>query len=95
MISESIDEWVSEVPLAQEVNRNEGEKMDLHIVVKTKWMRFADDVFFHIECDGEDVVVMVHSESRTGISDIGLNRQRIEDIRSHLMTIDEGITICS
>ena len=62
-ISNSIDLWVSENPLAEEVYRNVGVEMELHIVVKTNMMRFADDVFFHVECDGGDAVVWIHSES--------------------------------
>ena len=95
MISESIESWISEEPLAKEVSRSEGVDYDLHIVVKTKWMRYADDVFFHVSCDGDDAVVWIHSEARTGISDLGVNGERIEDIREHLMTTEFEEIECS
>lgn len=95
MISESIESWVSEEPLAKEVSLSEGVDYDLHIVVKTKWMRYADDVFFHVSCDGDDAVVWIHSEARTGISDLGVNEERIEDIREHLMTTEFEEIECS
>ena len=69
--------------------------MDLHIVVKTDWLRFADDVFFHAECDGDDVVIWVHSESRVGISDLGVNQERIEEIKDRLVENTVTGTACS
>ena len=94
-ISNSIDLWVSENPRAEEVYRNVGVEMELHIVVKTNFMRFADDVFFHVECDGEDAVVWIHSEYRTGISDVCINGERIEDIRNQLIESTVVGTSCS
>ena len=94
-ISNVIDSWVSENSLAREEFRNEGVEMDLHIVVKTDWLRFADDVFFHAECDGDDVVIWVHSESRVGISDLGVNQERIEEIKDRLVENTVTGTACS
>tara|TARA_B100001564_G_C20578712_1_gene641989 strand:- start:864 stop:1154 length:291 start_codon:yes stop_codon:yes gene_type:complete len=94
-ISNSIDIWISENSLAKEVYRNEGVEMELHIVVKTNWMRFADDVFLHAECDGTDVIVWIHSESRTGISDVGVNGERIEEIKDKLIENTVLGTACS
>lgn len=94
-ISESIESWVSDESLVNEVSRSEGVDYGLHIVVKTKWMRYADDVFFHVSCDGDDVVVWIHSESRLGVGDLGVNGGRIEDIREHLMSTDFEEIECS
>ena len=94
-ISNAIDSWISENSLAKEVYRNEGVEMELHIVVKTNLMRFADDVFFHVECDGQDVVVWVHSESRNGIGDVGVNGERIEEIRDRLIENTVAGNACS
>lgn len=95
LISNSINSWISDNQFNQEVSRNEGIKLEIHIIVKTKWMRFADDVFVHVECDGDDAVVWIHSESRVGISDVGLNEKRINDIRDQLMDLPVGDTPCS
>ena len=95
LISNSINSWISENEFTDEVSRNEGIKLEIHIVVKTKWMRFADDVFVHVECDGDDAIVWIHSESRVGISDVGLNEKRIDEIKEQLIDSSVGDTPCS
>lgn len=53
----------------------------LYAEFKTKLMGFVDDVeFFH---DGS--AIQVRSASRLGKSDLGVNRQRVEAIRSALV----------
>ena len=69
--------------------------MEVHIVVKTNLLRFADDLFFHVECDGPDAVVWIHSESRLGVSDVGTNGERIEDIKDKLTQNSVVGTSCS
>ena len=56
---------------------------------------FWYDVFFHVECDGQDVVVWVHSESRNGIGDVGVNGERIEEIRDRLIENTVAGNACS
>jgi len=94
-ISNSISTWISDTSFAEEVFRDEGAKLDVHVVVKTKWMRFADDVFIHVECDGDDALVWIHSEARAGISDVGVNGERIDEIRGNLLTTSVGDNPCS
>ena len=43
-------------------------------------MGFVDDVEFYV--DPEAKIIQVRSASRLGESDLGVNRQRIEDIRT-------------
>jgi uncharacterized protein (DUF1499 family) len=54
----------------------------LYAEFTTKLMGYVDDVEFYI--DGANI--QVRSASRLGKSDLGLNRQRIEAIRSALVT---------
>ncbi len=54
----------------------------LYAEFQTKLMGFVDDVEFYL--DSQENVVHVRSASRLGKSDLGLNRQRIEEIRSKL-----------
>ena len=54
----------------------------LYAEFKTKLMGFVDDVEFYL--DSPENVVHVRSASRLGKSDLGLNRQRIEEIRAKL-----------
>ena len=50
--------------------------------------RFVDDVEFHFPDDNaKELVVHVRSASRVGYSDFGVNRKRMETIRSIIETI--------
>jgi uncharacterized protein (DUF1499 family) len=57
---------------------------------RSAFFRFVDDVeFFFREQNGAETIVDVRSASRVGHSDFGVNRKRIEKIRSQLgMTSD-------
>jgi uncharacterized protein (DUF1499 family) len=54
----------------------------LHVEFTTKLMGYVDDVEFYLK----DGVIQVRSASRLGKSDLGVNRKRIEEIRSALQT---------
>jgi uncharacterized protein (DUF1499 family) len=54
----------------------------VHVEFKTPGLQFVDDVEFYF--DDEAKVVHFRSASRLGYSDLGLNRRRMEDIRSRL-----------
>ena len=54
----------------------------LYAEFKSKLMGFVDDVEFYLDSDAN--VVHVRSASRLGQSDAGVNRKRIEAIRSKL-----------
>lgn len=55
----------------------------IHAEFKSKLFGFVDDVEFYIdEPAGE---IHVHSESRTGYYDLGVNRKRVEEIRHRFM----------
>ncbi len=50
--------------------------------VKSLVFRFVDDVQFRL--DNQAGVIHVRSASRTGYSDLGVNRKRVEEIRKQL-----------
>ena len=54
----------------------------LYAEFKSKLMGYVDDVEFYRDTDAN--VVQVRSASRIGKSDLGVNRKRIEEIRSQL-----------
>jgi uncharacterized protein (DUF1499 family) len=54
----------------------------LYAEFSSKLMGFVDDVEFYL--DSGAGVIQVRSASRLGQSDLGVNRQRIEQIRSQL-----------
>ena len=51
----------------------------MHVQVTSRLFRFVDDVEFLIEPDTK--TIHFRSASRVGRSDLGVNRQRLEDIR--------------
>ena len=54
----------------------------LYVEFKSKLMGYVDDVEFYLD-SGADAV-QVRSASRLGKSDLGVNRKRVEEIRSKL-----------
>jgi len=55
----------------------------LHATFKSFLFRFVDDVEFSF--DDERKIIDVRSASRTGYSDFGVNRSRVEEIRRRFM----------
>jgi uncharacterized protein (DUF1499 family) len=51
----------------------------LHATFKSFFFRFVDDVEFSF--DEEKKIIHLRSASRTGYSDLGVNRRRVEEIR--------------
>lgn len=56
----------------------------LHVVITTSKMRFKDDVEFLV--NRQQKVIDVRSASRLGYSDMGVNRARIEALRTFLQS---------
>ena len=54
----------------------------LYAEFKSKLMGYVDDVEFHLDSGAN--TVQVRSASRLGKSDLGVNRKRVEEIRSKL-----------
>ncbi len=54
----------------------------LYVEFTSNLMKFVDDVEFYI--DDNSKTIQVRSASRLGESDLGVNRQRIEEIRTKL-----------
>jgi uncharacterized protein (DUF1499 family) len=54
----------------------------LRVEFTTKWMKFVDDAEFWFDPGAE--VVQLRSASRLGEGDLGVNRERIEQIRARL-----------
>lgn len=53
----------------------------LHLTFRSSLFKFIDDVEFHLRDDQK--IIAVRSASRTGYSDLGVNRRRIEAIRKN------------
>jgi len=58
----------------------EGNEQYMHFECRTPLLGFVDDVEFYL--DGENKAIHVRSASRLGYSDLGKNRQRVEQLRA-------------
>jgi uncharacterized protein (DUF1499 family) len=58
----------------------------LYVEFTSKLMGFVDDVEFYL--DDPSKTIQVRSASRLGESDLGVNRQRIEEIRSKVTSLN-------
>jgi uncharacterized protein (DUF1499 family) len=58
----------------------------LYLEFTSKLMGFVDDVEFYLDDTGK--AIQVRSASRLGESDLGVNRQRIEEIRSKVTSLN-------
>jgi uncharacterized protein (DUF1499 family) len=56
----------------------------MHATFTSFLFRFVDDVEFSF--DDEKKIINVRSASRTGYSDLGVNRRRVEEIRKRFMS---------
>ena len=54
----------------------------LRAEARTRWLRFVDDVEFHLRPDRNQIAM--RSASRVGYSDLGANRRRLEGLRAAL-----------
>ena len=89
------DIWIAEQSRTIESQRTTNESsVFVHFVVHTRWLNYADDLYIHIECNGDDAVAWIHSSSRFGVSDLGVNPERIDDLKSSLISVDHAGTPC-
>jgi uncharacterized protein (DUF1499 family) len=63
------------------------EERYIHAEFTSALFRFVDDVEFLL--DSETKTIQVRSASRVGYSDLGVNRRRVEEIRSRFDTLNK------
>ena len=78
---DSVKEWATDLDRASIIHSN---LTSIHIVDVTLFLRFEDDVFIHIECMEENTLIHARSSSRVGVSDLGVNPDRLDSLISHL-----------
>ena len=88
---DSIREWVSERGRSTIVHSNND---TFHVVETTLLLRFEDDLVVHIECSDGLTIVHGHSSSRIGISDLGVNPERLDSLISHLEGYESSGSQC-
>ncbi len=69
-------------------------ELSSHTVFRTKWLMFQDDFYIESGCTANQTWLQVHSESRLGIGDMGVNQNRIDAMLDHLATIEFEVGNC-
>jgi uncharacterized protein (DUF1499 family) len=83
-IAQLLNQYIEDVDgeiLYQEQNN---ETYFFHFVEETVFWQFPDDIVVQISQSGDGCIIEMYSKSRLGMSDIGVNPQRLEKIHSHL-----------
>ena len=65
-----------------------------HTVFRTKWMMFQDDFFLETGCTENGAWIQIHSESRLGVGDGGVNQNRIDALVEHLDSVVFEVSEC-
>ena len=65
-----------------------------HTVFRTAWMLYPDDFFIETGCTENGTWIQIHSESRLGIGDMGVNQNRIDALLDHMTTIELEASDC-
>ena len=65
-----------------------------HAVFRTLILRFPDDFLVQGFCDNGDSVLYVYSQSRLGISDLGVNKARVESFAEHMVNVEMPTSEC-
>lgn len=67
---------------------NTGDTYYVHFVEITKFWQFPDDVIVLIQPTNSGCIIEIHSESRIGLGDLGINPERIDTIYQELVVTD-------
>jgi len=85
-------EWVDAQTMASIIDSNNTES---HTVFRTSWLMFPDDFYLTSKCTQSGTSLQIHSESRLGLSDLGVNSNRIDELVEYLDNIEFEPHICS
>ena len=66
-----------------------------HVVFRTLILRFPDDFVVRGFCDDGGSVLHVYSQSRLGISDLGVNKARVESFAEHMSNVEMATSECA
>ena len=66
-----------------------------HVVFRTLILRFPDDFVVRGFCDNGESVLHVYSKSRLGVSDLGVNKARVESFAEHMINVEMATSECA
>lgn len=94
-LEEAMDEsrkWISSQPGTDTIG---DWPEQTHSVFRTLILRFPDDFVVRGSCDDGAAVLYVYSHSRLGISDIGVNKARVESFAEHMHNVETATSECT
>ena len=83
--------WAESEPRTDSIGEWPGQH---HYVFRSMIFRFPDDFLIKVFCDEGDSVVHVFSESRLGISDMGVNEERVIRFAEHMSVVEMPTSEC-
>ena len=75
-------EWIS---TQSRISIESEEETSSHTVFHSRWFMFPDDFFVETGCTENGTWIQIHSESRVGWGDMGVNQGRIDQLVEHLI----------
>ena len=82
---ESLSQVILSLESARIITQNE---VYWHVEFTSRWLRFVDDVeFYFVE---SEALIHLRSASRLGYNDYGVNRKRVENIRTRFEKLSNG-----
>ncbi|MDP7002779.1 MAG: DUF1499 domain-containing protein [Candidatus Thalassarchaeaceae archaeon] len=91
-VMEEAGQWLDSEPRTAVIGDWPGHT---HAVFRSLMWRFPDDFLINGFCDEGETVIHVYSESRLGISDLGVNKDRIERFADHMSGVEMATSECS
>ena len=82
-LNQAMEEWESTRGLTSSFEEG-------HIVDRTLFMQFPDDLFYENTCGN----IEFHSQSRLGVGDMGVNQNRLDDLKGFLEQYDWSGETC-
>ena len=80
-----VNNWVDSEPRTEIIGEWENHT---HAVFTTQYLRFEDDFIVNGHCEDNFTILYVYSSSRLGISDLGLNEDRVEKFVNYLFNLE-------
>ncbi len=84
-------EWISEQPRTSIQFEDDTSS---HTVFDSRWFMFPDDFFVETGCTENGTWIQIHSESRLGWGDMGVNQERIDQLIEHLTETEFDASEC-
>ena len=87
-----VGRWIDSQPGADVIGQWPGHT---HSVFRTLMFRFPDDFVVRGFCDDGQTVLHVYSKSRLGVSDIGVNKARVQSFAEYMSDVEIPTSDCA